>query len=357
MSLFFPDPCVNASVPISLSFTSASVSVALCVATVIGNLLVVLAVIIDPNGELKRSPFNYFVANLAACDLIVGVITDPMSVEYHIREVMRLRRYRDQKVEHMAFFISCTGSLLSLAALAVDRLTAIISPLAYRAKLTYNRVAIASVCIWLFSLSFPFIYFKVGYIAFSFVFVNTAVVLTFIVLLVTSLKISQNLRRQILRWSDLSENSSTANGPRLQAEKREQVMTRAFVLMLAVFIASFLPACVFSYLLNLCRVCSCSLIHWSRDLVILFALTNSAVNPYLYAWRLQAFRSAFGKILLCQYGKTRDVTGETTTRTCTTTTSLPPWLNISFLCFCVDLPKSCAKRTQDFRTLPFLKRI
>lgn len=327
MYLFYPNPCVNASAPVSLSFTSASVSAALCIPTVFGNLLVVLAVIIDPNGELKRSPFNYFVANLAACDLIVGVITDPLTVDFHIREGLRLKIYRDHKVEHMAFFISCTGSLLSMAALAVDRLTAITSPLKYRAKLAYNRVIVASVCIWVFSLSFPFIYFLVHFIAYAFVFVNTAVIVTFIVLVVTTLKISRNLRRQVQHWTDLNEDSSSGssvNKPQEHAQKREQVMTKAFVLMLLVFMGCFLPACVFAYLLNLCRVCSCNLIEWSRDLVLLFVLANSAINPYLYAWRLKAFRSAFGKIFLCQYGKMKAVTGDITGRTSGNTTSSLP---------------------------------
>ena len=49
-----------------------------CMTTVPGNLLVVMAVFIDPNKDL-RSPFMYFVANLAMADLLVGLVTDPVS--------------------------------------------------------------------------------------------------------------------------------------------------------------------------------------------------------------------------------------------------------------------------------------
>ena len=71
MSLFGEYPCTNQSVaPIYISFTTATICVPLCLFTIAGNLLVVLAIFIDPNKDLK-SPFNHFVANLAISDLLV----------------------------------------------------------------------------------------------------------------------------------------------------------------------------------------------------------------------------------------------------------------------------------------------
>ena len=110
--------------------------------TVTGNLLVLLAILIDPNKDLK-SPFNYFVANLALCDLFVGFVVDPMSVAYHYSEGSA-RKYPMKLVYlHIPYFISSTASVLSLAALTVDRFWAINSPLSYRIKLNPKRAGFA----------------------------------------------------------------------------------------------------------------------------------------------------------------------------------------------------------------------
>ena len=74
MSLFGEYPCINQTIaPSYISFTSAAISVPMCLFTIAGNLLVVLAIFMDPNKDLK-SQFNYFVANLAISDLVVGFV-------------------------------------------------------------------------------------------------------------------------------------------------------------------------------------------------------------------------------------------------------------------------------------------
>ena len=148
MSLIGLYPCANISVPTALSITSASFCSVLTATTVTGNFLVLLAVIIDPNRDL-RSPFNFFVANLAAADLIVGCLALPMSVDFYVREALShhptlLRRDHARRV---GSFISTTASLLSLAALTVDRFLAITDPLKYKSRLTIRRAAIASVAL------------------------------------------------------------------------------------------------------------------------------------------------------------------------------------------------------------------
>lgn len=298
ITLFGESPCENVTAPVALSFMTASMSIFLTITTIIGNALVILAVFLDPNKDLK-CPFNYFVANLAVADLIVGLIVEPMSIVFHTREGLGLSYPQNAHIVfQMSYFISCTASLLSLAALAIDRYVAITSPLQYRLKLNSNRVGIASVCIWVFSLSFPFIYFQVGFLPYAFVFVNTAVIGTFVVLLLTYVRIFRSLRAQLKIWDDLNE-SKEENNARKQAIAWERKVTKTFLLMLALFIGCYLPSCVFIYLANLCATCSCVFIHWARDLQFLFVLANSCLNPFLYAWRLVNFRKAFKQLICC----------------------------------------------------------
>ena len=188
MSLFGEYPCINQTIaPSYISFTSAAISVPMCLFTIAGNLLVVLAIFMDPNKDLK-SPFNYFVANLAISDLVVGFVVDPLSFAYHLSEGVSRKYPAPLAYIHMPYFISCTASVLSLAALTVDRLWAITSPLTYRTKLNPKRAGFVAAGIWAFSLSFPFIYFVTGYLTYAFVFAHTVIIFTFLVMLTTYYK-------------------------------------------------------------------------------------------------------------------------------------------------------------------------
>ena len=139
MSLFGEYPCINQTIaPSYISFTTATISAGMCLFTILGNLLIVLAIFIDPNKDLK-SPFNYFVANLAISDLVVGFVVDPMSVAFHVSEGVAKEYPTGVVYLHISYFISCTASVLSLAALTVDRFLAITSPLSYRTKLNPKR--------------------------------------------------------------------------------------------------------------------------------------------------------------------------------------------------------------------------
>ncbi|KAK3701529.1 hypothetical protein QZH41_007895 [Actinostola sp. cb2023] len=278
--MFGDNICGNVSAPIALSFTSASLSIVIGLISIPGNLLVLLAVLLDPNKDL-RCPFNFFVSNLALADLIVGCVVAPMSTIFHICEGLGVYIIVPIEALHLLFFITCTASLLSLAALAVDRYLAITTPLRYRTALSGNRVIIASIFIWIFSIGFSFIYFQSGYILYTFVFAHTAVAFTFVVLLFTYLKIFVTLRTQVQNWENLSEN----NDDNKRMVKWEKKITKTFLIMLALFMACYFPSVIFVYIMNICTTCSCDLVHVARDLQLILVMANSSMNPFVYGWR------------------------------------------------------------------------
>ncbi|KAJ7348187.1 hypothetical protein OS493_039656 [Desmophyllum pertusum] len=97
--------------------------------------------------------------------------------------------FAETMLRRVGYFISCTASLLSLAALTIDRFIAITDPLKYRIKLTTERAAMVSLSLWVVSAALPFLYFHVGYLKYQFFFANTAVVATFAVLCLTYAKV------------------------------------------------------------------------------------------------------------------------------------------------------------------------
>ena len=167
---------------------------------------------------------------------------------------------------------------------------------------TSKRAILTSLSIWLAALGFSFAYFQLGFIFYSFIFTNTAVLSTFGVLIFVHVGILKRLRQRSRYWrkrramestkSDVQENQKS-----LINAKKDSKAAKALMIVLPAFFASFTPVCVMIYLLNFCSDCSCELIRWLRDLQFLIVLCNSGINPYLYAWRLPQFKRAFYKLL------------------------------------------------------------
>ena len=168
----------------------------------------------------------------------------------------------------------------------------------YRTALSGNRVIIASIIIWTLSIGLTFIYFTSGFILYTFIYTHTAVIFTLVVLLFTYLKIFLSLRSQVQNWSNLSEEQNDDNK---QIVKWEKKITKTFLIMLALFMACYFPSIIVVYIMNLCTTCSCDLIHVARDLQIMLVMANSSMNPFVYGWRLQNFRQAFKRIVMCRW--------------------------------------------------------
>ena len=286
--------CTGVLAPAYLSFFTASVSFLLFLVTSAGNLLVCLAVYKDPNREL-RTPFHFLVVNLACADLVVGLVLEPTAVAVHLKEGLTDGPLDNASTIHMFYFISCTASILSLAALTIDRHIAITQPLYYRAHISVKKVVVASLTIWVISVSLPFLYFEVGYVIYLFVFANITAFLTMTIFFVSYVRIYRKVRNRFQASVRLHACTNEAS-VKLQADARESRVIKTILFITVVYLLCYTPSCVMIYIINFCTTCSCYSIHWLRDISSLFVLLNSSLNPFVYAWRLPAFRSAFGII-------------------------------------------------------------
>lgn len=293
--LFGSDLCEDKRAPFELSVTTATIAAILCVITVPGNILICWAIVKDPNKEL-RSSFNYLVLNLAIADLITGMITEPSFVVFHAREAMRYEVMNRVEIVHIAYFITCTASVLSIAALATERYLTVTST--YRRTCSRSRTIATSIGIWIFSFSVSFIYFATGFYTFVFVFANTTVIATFIIITFAYIRIYQSLHAHV-------EHGETTCSDRMMEQrlKYEKKATRSFLFVLFVFICCNVSSCVMVYVILLCDVCSCDVIHWLRDFQFVMALVNCAANQFLYAWRMPTFKRAFKLLLTAKRGR------------------------------------------------------
>lgn len=290
--------CSNSTAPKELAFSSAVISLCFCVVAAPWNLLICLTIYRDPHKNL-RTPFNLLILNVALADLIQGVVVLPLSAAYHGMEGFQIASSQLLKALHISFFISCTASITSIGALAVDRCIAVSYPLKYRSKSSYSRSVRISILIWLISAGLSFLYFYVDFIMYTFVFVNCVILVTVCVLLVVQYWVKRSLRihrerREFRLSTEINKEIkiSSLDGYRSKMVMRHTRMTRTFLAILMAFLLLSTPSFVFAYVLNFCTTCGCDTIHVFRDLHFLFVLFPSSVNPFLFGLRLPHFKRA-----------------------------------------------------------------
>ena len=289
--------CSNVSVPFELSIASASIFALLLVITVPTNLLVCLAILVDPNREL-RTQFNCFTFNLSLADLIVGCVAEPVSIYWHITEALASERGHkvsqiELKMFHVPYLTSAMASLLSIVALACERCLAINSPFGYRKYFNVKVTVVISIVIWATAITFTLQYFIYHDTLQSVIFVNSAVLFTCVVLCFTYYKIWHSWRKTSKQWAE--------NGIKRQRDiSIQNRLTKTFALMIGTLMLCYVPACAMVYYLSLCTDCNCIIVRWFSDACIWLVLLNSAIDPYVYAIRSSSFRDAIRKIITCK---------------------------------------------------------
>ncbi|CAB3997068.1 histamine H2 receptor-like, partial [Paramuricea clavata] len=178
----FEERCRSIKPPTEMSFITGGVTILLILTNIPGNILVILAVVLDPNKNL-RTPFNWLVVNLAAADIMVGIIAQPLAVYFHIKEGLEDGVDAEESIAiYIVYFTSCTASILSVSSLAVERYLAVRKPNTYRTKVTNKRILLTIAIIWVISLSLPNINLNVGFSTYAFIFTNSSVVVGVIII-------------------------------------------------------------------------------------------------------------------------------------------------------------------------------
>ncbi|XP_071119495.1 trissin receptor-like [Haliotis cracherodii] len=110
-----------------------------------GNVTVLIVII---KNKRMRTRTNFFLANLAVADFLVGILCIIPNLSVNLSPKWRLGRAMC-KIYYFVQNMSYTASMLFLAVIAIERYVAIMHPLRSRQLFTSVRLQIAQVCIWL----------------------------------------------------------------------------------------------------------------------------------------------------------------------------------------------------------------
>ncbi|XP_023697373.1 G-protein coupled receptor 26-like [Paramormyrops kingsleyae] len=125
--------------------------VVIIIVSLLSNLLVLICFLYSP--EIRRQVPGLFILNLTFCNLLLTISNMPLTLVGVINKGQPGSGGLCQIVGFLDTFLT-TNSMLSMAALSIDRWIAVVFPLSYRSKMRYRDAVIALGYTWMHSMSF-----------------------------------------------------------------------------------------------------------------------------------------------------------------------------------------------------------
>ena len=168
----------------ALSIFSAVVSSGLAVTSIPLNLLIIICILRGRRRQFK-SVFYKLLLNIAIADLLTGLISDPSSINFHIKEALEINiSIVDAYVLHLSVFFTDAVALNTMTLLSFDRLIALSFPLKYFKGIKRRNETVLVLATWPVAVAVVAPYFKVHFIKqlaiFSAVNVSVAIVSLFV---------------------------------------------------------------------------------------------------------------------------------------------------------------------------------
>ncbi|XP_049914941.1 trace amine-associated receptor 1-like [Epinephelus moara] len=287
----------------------------LSVVTVCGNLLVIISIIYF---KQLHTPTNSLILSLAVADLLVGVVVFPLSMAFSLSSCLHYEHLFCKVREGFDITLS-TASILNLCCISIDRYYAVCQPLTYRTKINGRVVVVMILVSWSASAS----------VTISLMvhdlhqerckencFLHVLLINTFgiissfygpvIIVLSIYLKIFVVAQRQAHSIRNTTCQSSKSG---TTISKNERKATKTLAIVLGAFLMCWTPYMIVFSLKTLNPIFVSVPLPLFETLNWL-ALSNSMLNPFIYAFFYSWFRSAFrmvisGKIFQGDFANTK----------------------------------------------------
>ncbi|XP_068998113.1 trace amine-associated receptor 1-like [Embiotoca jacksoni] len=267
----------------------------LSVITICGNFLVIISIVYF---KQLHTPTNYLILSLAAADLLVGIIVFPFNMVFSYSQCL----YPDGLICKVrgSFHISLgTCSILTLCCISVDRYYAVCQPLTYTTKINHYVVATMILVNWGVSALIGIVVTIVGLNSESceesclikvLIAATIGPILSFYLPAIIMLCIYLKIFLVALKHARRIQNTKSGAA----VSKMERKATKTLAVVLGVFLLCWTP---FFLCITFLRYTNISVPGSVMETLNWLALSNSMLNPLIYAFFYSWFRLAFKMII------------------------------------------------------------
>ena len=231
---------------------------------------------------------------LAITDLCVGLITQPLRVTYLMSPKNSKLCFYAWNLYITLGLIFCGVSLLTLTAISVDRLLALMLGLRYRHVVTLRKVWVIVVSFWLSLIAIVIIMFYSFSVSATFV-VCTITLLCIIISSCSYTKIYFTLRKlqtqlHVESHAPVQQTGQSKRSIPLNITRyRKSVSSALWVQM--TLVVCYLPFGVVIAIFAITGLNTPSFdLAWEATIVV--AMLNSSLNPFIYCWKIKEIRLA-----------------------------------------------------------------
>ncbi|XP_051578459.1 G-protein coupled receptor 26-like [Myxocyprinus asiaticus] len=125
--------------------------VAIIIVSLLSNVVVLICFLY--NAEIRKQVPGLFILNLTFCNLLLSASSMPLTLFGVLSNAHPGGHVFCQMIGFLDTFLT-TNSMLSMAALSIDRWVAVVFPLSYHSKIRHRDAVIALAYTWVHSLSF-----------------------------------------------------------------------------------------------------------------------------------------------------------------------------------------------------------
>ena len=282
---------VIAKIPSGVWVSLIALNIFLSIFATLGNVLILVAL---RNVSSIHPPTKLLFRCLAITDLCVGLLCQPLYVYVWCITISLDIGNRIVELAYVYVFIIgvlVAVSILTSAAISVDRLLALLLGLRYRHVVTLCRVRVLIACVWFIAVSHASLVF-VALILFhaSWWTFRALVIFSIIVSTFSYTKIFFTLRHQQAQVQDhvQPEQSSRVRSVLNIARYKKTVYSVAWIQF--AMLACYGPYIVMVFLLQFGNIDDSIEIRIADEFSLCLVFLNSSLNPVLYCWRIKDVR-------------------------------------------------------------------
>ena len=298
----------------SFVYPVATCHIVIVAVAIVGNLLVCYAILANKN--LRSIPTNLFIFSLAFSDLLTVTLAVPFDIEGLFRGGVWKHGETMCKAWITVYLITVPTSILTLLAVSVDRYKSLSDPLNRFRRcgfMTRRRALIVSFVIWLYSLLFAllpimgwrthekYVSKEVCYFPFTPIYSTLSSSLNFILPLLIACGIHIKIYHMVCTQLKTLDH---ANGRERETSSKERKLAyfknvqavKTTSMFVGVFFCCWVPFSSVSIIATLCMPCGSNIPHEARVLLLMFGYLNSALNPFLFAFRSKRFKAVYPNV-------------------------------------------------------------